>query len=99
MHFLDKTNEPNEYQGILRFAPLNIDLLTSSISNDLKNANNIDLTTHIVITCANQIENALKYVHKDIVKETKDFADVCKLLDVDNVYISDGPTAENLTKL
>lgn len=97
MHFLDKTNEPNEYQGTLRFAPLNIDLLTYSISNDLKNANDIDLTTHIVMTCTNQIENALKYVHNDVVKETKDFADVCKLLNTHNIHISNGPTAESIS--
>lgn len=96
MHFLDKTNEPNEYQGTLRFAPLNIDLLTSSIGNDLKNANGINITPHIVITCVNQIENTLKYVHEGVVKETKDFADVYELLNAYNIHVSNGPTSESL---
>ena len=99
LFYVDKTNMPNEYQGTLRFAPLNIDLLKSAISNDVKNANGIHLVTNAVITCVNQVEDTLRYVYKGIIRTTNNFTDVYKLLNVDNVYISDGPTAEDLTKL
>ena len=98
MHFLDATNEPNEYQGTLRFAPLNVDLLNSAISNDLKNANDVNLTTHIVITCVNQIEYKLRYVYEGVIEEAEDFTDVYKLLNVNRLHISDGPTAESLNE-
>lgn len=99
MHFEDSTNMPNEFQGTLRFAPLNIDLLNSSIVNDLKNANGINLTTNIVMTCVNQIEDELKYVYGGRIEKTKDFSDVYKLLNYDNIYISNGRTAESLKLL
>ena len=96
MRFIDKTNERNEYQGTLRFAPLNVDLLNSSISNDLKNANGVNITTHIVITCVNQIKDKLKYVYNGVIGRAEDFADVYKLLNANSIHISNGPTSESL---
>jgi len=99
LFYVDKTNTPNEYQGTLRFAPLNIDLLKSAISNDVKNANSVLLTTNLVMTCVNQIEGSLKYVHNNELKETNDFSQACALLNLDNTYISKSPIAESFVKI
>ena len=47
----DITNIPNSHQGALRFAPLNFDLLTESIQDDL--ALDFNLTPNLAITWAN----------------------------------------------
>jgi len=52
----DATNIPNEWQGSLRFAHLDIDLLKKTILNDLKcNSHlNTKLRPHLAITCLDQ---------------------------------------------
>lgn len=63
----DKTNKPNEFQGSLRFAPLDIDHLTDTIANDLSNINS---NTHpykqeLTITCMDQIDNIVSFIVDD----------------------------------
>jgi adenylosuccinate synthase len=36
LHYFDNTNEPNRWQGALRFAPMNTDLIEMAIGNDLE---------------------------------------------------------------
>jgi adenylosuccinate synthase len=98
MFFMDKTNISNEYQGSLRFAPLNIDLLNNSINVDLQNSNGITINANIVVTCINQIEDELPYVYKDVVHKTVNFNLVWDLLDVKEIYLSNGKFAENCIK-
>lgn len=55
--FPDSTNVPNQFQGTLRFAPLNPKVLNENIQYDLRRAQNttIDITAEIAMTCADQV--------------------------------------------
>jgi adenylosuccinate synthase len=56
--FPDSTNVPNEFQGSLRFAPLDFDQLTYAINLDLQHAKNKlnKINASIAITCADQMK-------------------------------------------
>jgi adenylosuccinate synthase len=64
-NILDPTNIPNEYQGSLRFAYLDLDVLEESISKDMSsvNLNGILLSSSIGISCLDQTEK-LKFYRK-----------------------------------
>ena len=55
---VDETNITNEYQGSLRFAPINLDLLNETIVNDIvKNeSRGVELTPRLFITCGDQTQ-------------------------------------------
>jgi hypothetical protein len=54
----DSTNLPNEFQGKLRFAPLDLDDLNYSIELDLKQARYSlpGISANLAITCADQLD-------------------------------------------
>ncbi|HEY9677840.1 MAG TPA: adenylosuccinate synthetase [Drouetiella sp.] len=55
--FPDATNIPNQFQGTLRFAPLNKEILQRNIAIDLSRAKfaSIDVRPNIAITCTDQM--------------------------------------------
>jgi adenylosuccinate synthase len=55
---VDNTNITNEYQGSLRFAPINLDLLGETILSDIiKNeGRGVTLTPRLFVTCADQLQ-------------------------------------------
>lgn len=55
----DRTNRPNKHQHKLRFAPLDLNLLGESISNDLTNHGGLDITPHLKVTWANHQEHII----------------------------------------
>jgi adenylosuccinate synthase len=59
----DDTNIRNEFQGALRFAHLDLDLLASSVRTDLGDASGsgIDTTLNLAVTCLDQIDDKLSY--------------------------------------
>jgi adenylosuccinate synthase len=64
----DVTNKHNSYQGILRFAPLNLDLLSQSITNDLINSNGLNLYPRLNITWGQHLDDFIdknEYVYGD----------------------------------
>jgi adenylosuccinate synthase len=52
----DETNLPHGYQGNLRFAPLNIDLMRSAINTDRGELSGVRMTRELVVTCMDQID-------------------------------------------
>lgn len=54
--FSDATNVPNDFQGTMRFAPLNIDDLNYSINLDLRRGHYLfqNMIASIAVTCADQ---------------------------------------------
>lgn len=61
----DNTNITNTYQGHLRFAHLDIDVLASSIKQDLSDApNGLSLTTGLAVTCLDQIDDTVTYTEQ-----------------------------------
>ncbi|NCQ51803.1 adenylosuccinate synthetase [archaeon] len=74
----DLTNIPNQYQGNLRFAYLDLDILKSTIDVDKESVNavldGINVNTNIGITCLNQSEEIIFYYNNILHKEkNKDF--------------------------
>ena len=55
--FVDHTNVTNKFQGKLRFAPMNIDLISNSINLDLSSQNNFpqSFRANIAVSCLDQI--------------------------------------------
>jgi len=56
---LDPTNRPNPWQGTLRFAPLDLDLLSTTIADDLSDAaaTDIEVDAGLGVTCVDQIRS------------------------------------------
>ena len=100
----DKTNIPNDWQGNLRFAYLDIDLLKNTIVKDLMNNKlNYKVRPTIGITCLDQcgdvapviFNGAEDYLHKTQVRDVGD--QIAKHLNLsDNHYKSFGPTRETM---
>jgi len=68
---VDHTNIPNVWQGSLRFALLNLDLLHSSIVRDMRHSQlpaRIELRKKAVVTCLDQVGGEVRFVESD--KET-----------------------------
>lgn len=66
----DDTNIENEWQGKLRFGCLDIDLLSESINNDMKNCP-INISPVIAITCFDQVSENMKIKCAQQIKEIK----------------------------
>lgn len=59
---VDKTNIPNDFQGSIRFAPINLDLLQESILTDL--AHSKTNTPSISISCVDQLDDVCWYIRR-----------------------------------
>ncbi|NMF07576.1 adenylosuccinate synthetase [Clostridium beijerinckii] len=104
----DLTNIQNEFQGILRFAPLDIDLLSENIENDynkisFKSKNKkINISKSIAITCLDQVDNNKAEYYKDnnlLLKNTNEFIeDILRKINPDNCYLSYGVSKDNIVK-
>jgi adenylosuccinate synthase len=57
-HFFDQTNIPNQFQGRLRFAPLDCQQMRNSILSDLRRAqiSFANIEAHIALTWADQLD-------------------------------------------
>lgn len=67
----DPTNVPNAWQGNLRFAPFNLDLLSTAINRDLTAArltSGIRTVARVCVTCLDQIETRLDVVEEGRVR-------------------------------
>ncbi|MFY0656324.1 MAG: adenylosuccinate synthetase [Neptunomonas phycophila] len=97
---VDNTNFTNHYQGALRFAPLNLDLLRESISNDIENVD-IEVNTTLVVTCFNQLPNTIQYIqrgYKNLIHSKDEFIDILNNNNVcASLMISSSPDATSFT--
>jgi len=59
LYYEDKTNINNDWQGILRFGHLDLDLLAESIKNDLKRTT-LHVIPRIAVTCFDQVAEKMK---------------------------------------
>lgn len=100
---IDETNIPNMFQGTLRFAPLNLDLLKESITNDLAaNKSYIQLTPTIVITCYDQLPSTVQYVENGVVKlceKSELLNKVTQIYRFEHKFMSQGPQAKDISLL
>lgn len=60
---VDLTNRPNKFQGSLRFAPLDLDILSQSIREDLKYCSStMAIDPVLFVGCMDQIDQVAQYV-------------------------------------
>ncbi|RII34006.1 adenylosuccinate synthase [Clostridium chromiireducens] len=107
-NIIDSTNISNEFQGTLRFAPLDIDLLEENIKNDytkilpVKQHEYCNLKKSIGLTCLDQIDDdkAIYYKNNQLyVNSTNRFVEeICEKINPDNCYLSYGKTRNTITK-
>ena len=107
-NIIDLTNIHNEFQGTLRFAPLDVDILEENIKNDYmkilskKQHERCNIKKSIAITCLDQIDNDESIYYKDnvfIVNPTNKFVeDICMKINPYSCYLSYGVTRSNITK-
>jgi len=57
----DETNIENQYQGSLRFAYLDLDLLKKTIEKDLKFCDKLNYKVKINLSCSGQVTDKFKY--------------------------------------
>lgn len=97
----DATNIPNDWQGALRFAPLDAGLLAKSIADDLSDAKNsgIDINTRLVVSCLDQVDERCSYLHQGKTHEAAPdvvAADLQKICGADALITSRGPTRRDV---
>ena len=98
----DRTNVPNEFQGLLRFAHLDLDLLARTIHTDFADAlgrPGIAATLNVAVTCLDQVGQAVTYVEDRMLRTaTPDaFAErVARRLWAGMLYTAWGPTRETV---
>jgi len=54
---IDETNKPNDYQGNLRFAPLDLGEFKTFVNKDYLKSDGFISTKHLSITCCDQVNN------------------------------------------
>ena len=101
-NIIDLTNIHNEFQGTLRFAPLDLDILDENIKNDYmkilskKKYKHCNIKKSIAITCLDQIENNEAIYYQDnqfIMNPTIKFVeDICTKINAYSCYLSYGST-------
>lgn len=102
----DKTNIFNEWQGNLRFAYLNLDLLKESIQTDIKLNQNkgVKINPSLTVTCMDQVENeCIKYYKNDCLHHTRLESEfihrISEFTGIDVDFVSFGPTRNDIMRL
>lgn len=107
---VDQTNVPNDWQGTLRYAPLNLHALAWYIREDLKRGKHVGqlfgvevLEPKLFVTCLDQLD---EYVHivtrnKDVLKmkSVKLLAYIEKVMGIEVCAASYGPSATDVQLL
>lgn len=105
-NIIDLTNIPNEYQGTMRFAYLDLDELNKAINKDIQSVksivekNKIKVTYNIGITWLN-ISKELKFYHQDklLKRSVRDFVHYIEEFFEWNVIASFGKTRQDVKKV
>lgn len=99
----DKTNIAHPYQGTLRFAWLDLDLLSATIASDLKDCDSsLSVTPTLAITCLDQVDGPARYIMRGNLKteSIETFLDdTLKTTDISRSIISHGPSRDFVRKL
>lgn len=68
----DATNIPNDFQGSIRFAPINLDLLKESIQNDIAKSS-VKIIPSLAVSCVDQLPINCEYVENGELKKCKSY--------------------------
>lgn len=98
-----KTNEQNQFQGKLRYAPLDLNAMSKNIGKDYQRCMDgcVEIEKNLVVTCADQFEDdekipflVNKHAHFLTVKQIT--AELCRKISPLNLLVSYGPTRETM---
>ena len=98
----DPTNEPNEWQGTLRFAPLDLWLVKRMITLDTDAVRNrkVRIKRHVAITCLDQVPEMVSvFIPARYQTEIERDLLPCLVganLDVEHGWVSNGPTRDHI---
>jgi adenylosuccinate synthase len=96
----DSTNVPNEFQGTLRFAHLDLDLLERTIRTDFADAMlypGVAARLHLAVSCLDQVGEAVSYFEDGTLKTAAPgtlASHLGRRLDAGVVYTAWGPTRD-----
>ena len=98
----DRTNVPNEFQGTLRFAHLDLDLLVRTIRADFADAvacPDVRATLNLAVSCLDQVGPAVSYVEDGRLQSAAPgalAAHLARRLDAGVLYTAWGPTRASI---
>lgn len=95
---VDETNIPNAYQGTLRFAWLDLDLLGATIADDIKSIEPLDLTITpmLAVSCVDQIDEVVTII-KDNASMAVKREDIARFM-LDSIGMTDGWESRGATR-
>lgn len=97
---VDPTNQPNPWQGTMRYAPLDLDVLRRRILYDWDC--NPRITPHLVITCLDQAGPRINWIEggREMFGTAFDLVDAAeRATGVRVSHVSHGPTRDDVTAL
>lgn len=97
LSYEDTTNVPNDWQGTIRFAHLDLDLLAESISDDQMIWR--DANKKLAITCLDQMPEQVPFWHYGQLRRAQKFAfvrHICETVEVKACFMGFGPTAAHI---
>lgn len=93
---VDPTNVPNPWQGTLRSAPLDLDILKKRIFADITD----NVTPHLAITCLDQAKGPIPMIINGQIYEVDNIVDtIQEELGIYKVLTSYGPCREDIVAL
>lgn len=97
---IDRTNVPNPWQGAIRYAPLDIDVLSDAILNDLDLAGGVRIDAQVAVTCMDQATGAvpLAYAGRIVRGSVLDLATRVTAILPGRGLHSMGPTRDTLVR-
>jgi adenylosuccinate synthase len=97
---VDQTNVRNVYQGSLRFAWLNLDLLQLAIYSDLADVqDSIEIIPHLLVSCMDQLDSTVRFIRQNevvTINNTGLLTEIKKAFPHFKIWSSCGPTRENI---
>jgi adenylosuccinate synthase len=101
LNMIDLTNQPNEWQGTIRKAPLDIDVLVSAIKHDISITHSVEIAPVISMSCLDQIAGKAVVFEsgKSLHVDREDIPGIVEKRSGMAVrYRSYGPTRNDITK-
>jgi len=66
IEFSDPTNQPSDWQGTMRLAPLNLDLMENALLSDLSQVDGLEVRRMLGISCMDQIKGPVELAYDSV---------------------------------
>ncbi|WP_408903241.1 adenylosuccinate synthetase [Methylobacterium radiotolerans] len=97
----DRTNVPNPWQGTLRFALLDLDVLGAAIGADLQDAADVAVSHSLLVTCLDQIDGPAQWTDGGAISSASPEALVqaaARRVEAGGSMVSTGPTRDHVSE-